>query len=570
VKEENQTLATVTLQNYFRMYDKLSGMTGTAATEAGEFAHTYGLQVVSVPTNKQMIRSDEPDLIYKSEEAKFEAAADDIQERYDQGQPVLVGTISVEKSEHLGRLLEKRGIPHSVLNAKAHEREAHIVTQAGRPHSVTVATNMAGRGVDILLGGNPEGLARNEMLAEGVTSEVDPGRYETLLGRFKEECAAEGEKVRAAGGLYVLGTERHESRRIDNQLRGRSGRQGDAGESRFYLSLEDDLMRLFATGAMSWVMDRAFPDDMPLEAKMVTKAIERAQGTVEDRNSEIRKDVLKYDEVMNEQRKVVYRRRQQILDGEDLREQTIEAIESSVDRLIAMYCPGEYSEDWDLEEFDRNLNAGFPTDLTRAQLDEASHVEVLRELVLDDALTRYDTKEQSIGAETLREIERRVMLSVIDQHWREHLYEMDYLREGINLRAMGQRDPLAEWQREGYDMFEAMMGLIDDDFVRYVTHLEVVAEDDPPAPTRDLSYSAPDDPVQGASGMRASAASAPPEIEAAGAGLGVGTATALADVSTDVPAETTVSEPVRVDKLPGRNEPCYCGSGKKFKLCHGR
>jgi preprotein translocase subunit SecA len=566
IKEENQTLATVTLQNYFRMYDKLSGMTGTAATEAGEFAHTYGLEVVSIPTNKQMIRNDEPDLIYKSEAAKFEAAADDIQERYDQGQPVLVGTISVEKSEHLGRLLEKRGIPHSVLNAKAHEREAHIVTQAGRPHSVTVATNMAGRGVDILLGGNPEGLAHNEMLAEGITPEEDPGRYEILLGRFKEECAAEGEKVRAAGGLYVLGTERHESRRIDNQLRGRSGRQGDAGESRFYLSLEDDLMRLFATGAMSWVMDRAFPDDMPLEAKMVTKAIERAQHTVEDRNFEIRKDVLKYDEVMNEQRKVVYRRRQQILDGEDLREQTLEAIESSVDRLIAAHCPGEYPEDWDLDEFDRNLRAGFPTDLTRAQLDEASHVEVLRALVLDDALTRYDTKEESIGAETLREIERRVMLSVIDQHWREHLYEMDYLREGINLRAMGQRDPLAEWQREGYDMFEAMMGLIDDDFVRYVTHLEVVAEDDPPAPTRDLRYSAPDDPVQGASGMRASAASAPPEIEAAGAGLGAGVATALADVPADAP----VSEPVQVDKLPGRNEPCYCGSGKKFKLCHGR
>jgi len=566
IKEENQTLATVTLQNYFRLYDKLSGMTGTAATVAGEFAHTYGLDVVSIPTNKQMIRNDEPDLIYKSEDAKFEAAADDIQERYDQGQPVLVGTISVEKSEHLGRLLEKRGIPHSVLNAKAHEREAQIVTQAGRPHSVTVATNMAGRGVDILLGGNPEGLARNEMLAEGITPEEDPDRYETLLERFGQECAAEGEKVRAAGGLYVLGTERHESRRIDNQLRGRSGRQGDAGESRFYLSLEDDLMRLFATGAMSWVMDRAFPDDMPLEAKMVTKAIERAQRTVEDRNFEIRKDVLKYDEVMNEQRKVVYKRRQQILDGEDLREQTLEAIESSVDRLIAAHCPGEYPEDWDLDEFDRTLRAGFPTDLTRAQLDESLHVDQLRGLVLDDALTRYDAKEQSIGSETLREIERRVMLSVIDQHWREHLYEMDYLREGINLRAMGQRDPLAEWQREGYDMFEAMMGLIDDDFVRYVTHLEVVAEDDPPAPTRDLRYSAPDDPVQGASGMRAAAASIPPEIEAAGAGLGAGTATALADV----PAPMTMGEPVQVDKLPGRNEPCYCGSGKKFKLCHGR
>ncbi len=365
IKEENQTLATVTLQNYFRMYEKLAGMTGTAVTEAGEFAHTYGLEVVSIPTNRPLIRNDEPDLIYKSEDAKFEAAADDIQERYDVGQPVLVGTISVEKSEHLGRLLEKRGIPHSVLNAKAHEREAHIVTQAGRPYSVTVATNMAGRGVDILLGGNPEGLARNEMLAEGLTPESDEARYETLLARFKAECAAEGDKVRELGGLYVLGTERHESRRIDNQLRGRAGRQGDPGESRFYLSLEDDLMRLFATGAMSWVMDRAFPDDMPLEAKMVTKAIERAQRTVEDRNFEIRKDVLKYDEVMNEQRKVVYLRRQQILDGEDLRDQTIAAIESAVDRLIAVYCPGEYPEDWDLDEFDRGLRAEFPTRITR-------------------------------------------------------------------------------------------------------------------------------------------------------------------------------------------------------------
>ena len=403
IKEENQTLATVTLQNYFRMYEKLSGMTGTAVTEAGEFAHTYGLEVVSIPTNRPLVRNDEPDLIYKSEDAKFEAAADDIQERYDLGQPVLVGTISVEKSERLGRLLEKRGIPHSVLNAKAHEREAHIVTQAGRPYSVTVATNMAGRGVDILLGGNPEGLARNEMLAEGLTPEGDPERYATLLARFKEECATEGEKVREVGGLYVLGTERHESRRIDNQLRGRAGRQGDPGESRFYLSLEDDLMRLFATGAMSWVMDRAFPDDMPLEAKMVTKAIERAQRTVEDRNFEIRKDVLKYDEVMNEQRKIVYRRRQQILDGEDLREQTLEAIEGAVDRLIATYCPGEYPEDWDLDEFDRGLRAGFPTALTREQFDDAVARRPAPTLVLDDAL---DALRRQGGIDRFRDAAR--------------------------------------------------------------------------------------------------------------------------------------------------------------------
>jgi preprotein translocase subunit SecA len=559
VKEENQTLATVTLQNYFRMYEKLAGMTGTAATEAGEFAHTYGLEVVSIPTNKPMVRADEPDLIYKTEEAKFAAVADDIQERHETGQPVLVGTISVEKSEHLADLLKRRGVPHAVLNAKQHEREANIVTQAGQLHGVTVATNMAGRGVDILLGGNPEGLARSEMLAEGVDPDDDPARYTDLVAKYRDACTQEGDRVRELGGLYVLGTERHESRRIDNQLRGRSGRQGDPGESRFYLSLEDDLMRLFATGAMNWVMDRAFPDDMPLEARMVTKAIERAQRTVEDRNFEIRKDVLKYDEVMNEQRKVIYQRRQQILDGEDLGEQTREAIEDSVDRLIATFCPGEFSEDWDLDEFASNLQVTLLTSIERAQLDDAQHVDQLRDMVVADALERYEAKEQGIGAETLREIERRVMLSVIDQHWREHLYEMDYLREGINLRAMGQRDPLAEWQREGFDMFEAMMASIEDDFVRYVSHLEVVTQEEQQAP-RQLNYSAPEDPVQGSTGLREVGARAP--------------APAQLDDDFDEPRvlgpTEAANEPVHVEKTPGRNEPCYCGSGKKYKLCHGR
>jgi preprotein translocase subunit SecA len=535
-------------------------MTGTAASEAGEFAHTYGLEVVSVPTNMPMIRADEPDLIYKTEAAKYDAVADDIQERYATGQPVLVGTISVEKSERLSQLLERRGVPHAVLNAKAHEREAHIVTQAGQPHGVTVATNMAGRGVDILLGGNPEGLAHNELLAEGVSPEDDAARFEELVAKHREACAEEGARVREAGGLYVLGTERHESRRIDNQLRGRAGRQGDPGESRFYLSLEDDLMRLFATGAMNWVMDRAFPDDMPLEAKMVTKAIERAQRTVEDRNFEIRKDVLKYDEVMNEQRKVIYRRRQQILDGEDLGSASREAIEDALERLIGTYCPGEYPEDWDLDEFHQNLVQAIPTDLTRERLDDAKQIDELRGLVVDDALERYEAKEASIGAETLREIERRVMLSVIDQHWREHLYEMDYLREGINLRAMGQRDPLAEWQREGFDMFEAMMAMIDEDFVRYVTHLEVVAQEEEQAP-RKLSYSAPEGPVQGAAAL-AQARSAQPAEEAALEEFG--------DAPEPVGPIGAANEPVTVEKTPGRNEPCYCGSGKKFKLCHGR
>jgi preprotein translocase subunit SecA len=566
IKEENQTLATVTLQNYFRMYQKLAGMTGTAATEAGEFAHTYGLDVVSIPTNRSMVRTDNADLIYKTEDAKFEASADDIQERYDAGQPVLVGTISVEKSEKLSRLLDKRGIPHAVLNAKQHEREAHVVTQAGRPHAVTVATNMAGRGVDILLGGNPDGLARADILAEGSSPEENPDRFHELVAKYREQCEDEGALVRELGGLYVLGTERHESRRIDNQLRGRSGRQGDPGESRFYLSLEDELMRLFATGAMSWVMDRAFPDDVPLEAKMVTKAIERAQRTVEDRNFEIRKDVLKYDEVMNEQRKVIYRRRQQIINGEDLRVQALEAIEEAVDRLLALHCPGEFPEDWDLDEFHGNLVITFPTEISRAQLEDATHVVQLRELVIDDAVTHYERKESTIGAETLREIERRVMLSVIDQHWREHLYEMDYLREGINLRAMGQQDPLAAWQREGFDMFEAMMGIISDDFVRYVTHVEVVAEPPSPSSVRNVQYSGPEDPVQGSSSLRAAAMGLPPEIDAAGAGIAAGTGAAIAGAE----AGDVVQAPVKVDKVPGRNEPCYCGSGKKYKLCHGR
>jgi len=558
IKEENQTLATVTLQNYFKMYEKLSGMTGTANTEAGEFAHTYALEVVSIPTNRPMIRTDEPDLIYKTEDAKFNALADDIKERYDVGQPVLVGTISVEKSEKLSRLLDKRGIEHSVLNAKAHEREAGIVTQAGRIGAVTVATNMAGRGVDILLGGNPEGLAEQELAAEGVAPGEAPEKYEQLVADLKLQCSEEGAQVRELGGLYVLGTERHESRRIDNQLRGRAGRQGDPGESRFYLSLEDELMRLFATGAMSWVMGRTFPDDMPLEARMVTKAIERAQHTVEDRNFEIRKDVLKYDEVMNEQRKIIYKRRQQILDGGDLRVDAVEAIEGAVDHLVTSACGGaDFAEDWDIDDLLLQAQDVFPTRVTRDQIAALASTEAVFELMHGDAMDQYEAKEAAIGAETLREIERRVMLSVIDQRWREHLYEMDYLREGINLRAMGQQDPLAEWQREGFDMFESMMESIKDEFVRYVFRLEVVADDDAPRPRRNLRYSAAADPVQGEGGFAAAAAVAPVDE------LGLEAApTPIADQGAQ--------QPVRVEKTPGRNDPCPCGSGKKYKLCHGR
>ena len=499
IKEENQTLATVTLQNYFRMYDKLSGMTGTANTEAGEFAHTYDLQVVSIPTNRPMVRVDQADLIYKGEDRKYEAAVDDIAERHNNGQPVLVGTISVEKSEKLSRLLQKRGIAHEVLNAKQHEREAEIITQAGKISAVTVATNMAGRGVDILLGGNPEGLARRECLSEGLVLDSDEyrARYAELLPRYDEECKVEGDKVRALGGLYVLGTERHESRRIDNQLRGRAGRQGDPGESRFYLSLEDELMRLFATGMMQRVMGASFPDDVPLESKMVSKAVERAQRTVEDRNFEIRKNVLKYDEVMNEQRKVIYKRRQQVLDGEDLRESALEAIERAIGRQVDLHCAGEFAESWNTEELVNSAKTYFPTRVTKEQLDGLTSVDEAEDLLYEDALALYEDKEQSIGEETLRDIERRVMLSVLDQHWREHLYEMDYLQEGINLRAMGQRDPLVRVAARG---------------------LRHVRSDDGPDRGRLRPLRVP--PASG--GRRAAAAPAPQRAVQRGRGAGAG------------------------------------------------
>jgi preprotein translocase subunit SecA len=562
IKEENQTLATITLQNYFRLYEKLAGMTGTAETEAGEFAHTYNLPVVPIPTNLPMIREDAGDLIYKSEDAKFGAVVDDLVERYEKGQPVLVGTVSVEKSERLSRMLEKRGVQHSVLNAKQHEREAIIVAQAGRLHTVTVATNMAGRGVDIILGGNAEGMARIEAAAEGLDSETPEAetRFEELFARYDDECRAEGDKVRDLGGLYVLGTERHESRRIDNQLRGRSGRQGDPGESRFYLSLEDDLMRLFATGAMSWVMGKALPDDMPIEAKMVSKAIERAQNTVEARNAEIRKDVLKYDEVMNEQRKVIYRRRQQILDGEDLREDALQFLDDAVNSVVATFCPNDYQEDWDLEGLLAEITTYFPTRFTVDELATCDRADDVYEALLTEATGFYEAREQQLGTDVVREIERRVMLSIIDQRWREHLYEMDYLQEGINLRAMGQKDPLVEWQRDGYAMFTAMMTSIAEDFVKYVMHLDVVVDQPEQRTVHNVQYSAPEDPVQGAGGMTQAAARqaedvGDPEL-AAGA----------------MPADEEVQVPIvksEHEKL-GRNQPCWCGSGKKFKLCHGR
>ncbi|MCL4129643.1 UNVERIFIED_CONTAM: hypothetical protein GTU68_011163 [Idotea baltica] len=523
IKEENQTLATITLQNYFRLYEKLAGMTGTAQTEAAELHATYGLHVVQIPTNLPLIRKDEVDLVFKSEQAKYDAVADDIADRYKEGQPVLVGTISVEKSEQLGKLLEKRNIPHEVLNAKQHTREAEIVTQAGRLHSVTVATNMAGRGVDILLGGNP---------------------VAQLESKFKLDTDAEGEVVRELGGLYVVATERHDSRRIDNQLRGRAGRQGDPGESRFYLSLEDDLMRIFASGAMDWVMGKALPDDVPIDSKMVTKAVERAQTTVEQKNAESRKNVLKYDEVMNEQRKVIYARRNQILDGEDLRDEALERLAEAVDSTISTYCVSNVKEDWDLDGLITEMQVMWDNELTIESIDDSANTDEIYDRLMADGTAAYEARETEVGSEAMREIERQVMLRVLDTKWREHLYDMDYLKEGIHLRAMGQKDPLTEWQREGFEMFSGMLEQAAREFVAYIMHIEVQAEElsDEPA-TTDMEASGPTSPIDGSALVDARAQAQAQRAQQAGASA----------------AEDT-----------GLDAPCPCGSGKKFKQCHGR
>ncbi len=561
INEENQTLATITLQNYFRLYDKLAGMTGTAETEASELAGTYGLQVVPIPTHRPLIRLDQADLIYKSEEAKFDALVEDLRDRYETGQPVLVGTISVEKSEKLSRELEKQGIPHEVLNAKQHTREAHVVSQAGRLHAITVATNMAGRGVDIVLGGNPEGLALKDVQAEGIDPETDEGRarLHELSTKYEADTVTEGAEVREAGGLYVLGTERHESRRIDNQLRGRSGRQGDPGESRFYLSLEDELMRLFATGAMNWVMGKALPDEVPIEAKMVTKAIERAQNTVETRNAEIRKNVLQYDEVMNEQRKVIWKRRDQILDQADLRGEALEYIAEAVDSVISTFCVSDFNEEWDLAGMLPEVASFWPSAVTADELLAFTTTDEVYERLVGEATGLYEARETEFGVEAMREIERQVMLQIIDQRWREHLYEMDYLQEGINLRAMGQKDPLVEWQREGFEMFGQMMNAIAQDFVKYIMHAQIsVADESLDEPELgNVQYSAPTDPSEAPSTM-AAAARAQAQIEGVEA----------PSEAIDEPVAQTPVVKSDWDKTP-RNAPCPCGSGKKFKLCHG-
>jgi len=488
IKAENQTLATITLQNYFRLYDKLAGMTGTAETEAAEFQGTYKLGVVPIPTNRGMQRVDQPDLVYKSEDGKFDAVVADIVERHAAGQPVLVGTTSVEKSELLSRKLRKAGVPHEVLNAKQHAREASIIAQAGRKGAVTVATNMAGRGTDIMLGGNAEFMAVAAMAEKALDAAENPEEYEAawpeVLAAAKESVSAEHDEVKELGGLYVLGTERHESRRIDNQLRGRSGRQGDPGESRFYLSLQDDLMRLFNSGMAESMMTRAgFPDDMPLESKIVTRGIRSAQSQVESRNFEIRKNVLKYDDVLSRQREVIYEQRRRVLEGEDLQDQVQHFIEDVVTDYVAEATGEGHPEEWDLDALWASLKAVYPVSIEADEVIESVGgigrltTETLTAELLSDARIAYSEREAQLGEENMRQLERRVILSVLDRKWREHLYEMDYLKEGIGLRAMAQRDPLVEYQREGYQLFQAMTDGIKDEAVGFLFNLEVkVAE----------------------------------------------------------------------------------------------
>ncbi|ROT32350.1 preprotein translocase subunit SecA [Micromonospora sp. HM5-17] len=608
IKQENQTLATITLQNYFRLYDKLSGMTGTAQTEASEFSKVYKIGVVTIPTHRPMIRIDRPDVIYKTERAKFNAVVEDIAERHAVGQPVLVGTVSVENSEILSQLLRRRGIPHAVLNAKFHAKEAEIVAQAGRKGAVTVATNMAGRGTDILLGGNPEFLAANELRQRGLDPVEHPEDYakamEEVLPKWKQACEAEAEEVAAVGGLYVLGTERHESRRIDNQLRGRSGRQGDPGESRFYLSLQDELMKRFRAGAVEAVMERFnIPEDVPIESKMVTRQIKSAQAQIESQHAEIRKNVLKYDEVMNKQRQVIYAERRRVLDGEDLSDQIRHMIEDVVTAYVTGATSEGYAEDSDLDQLWSSLKQLYPVGVTIEDLVEESggernnlDADFLLARIKEDALAAYRRREEELGSEAMRQLERMVLLQVIDRKWREHLYEMDYLQEGISLRAYAQRDPVVEYQREGYDMFATMMDGIKEETVGFLFNLEVQVQEAAPAPaaeeatapaaeeatvaapaaaeppveirakglgqaprTQSLQYSAPT--IDGAAGATGGVAVERPQQVAPA--LGVGGPPAPSASRRPAPGQVTGGD------APSRNAPCPCGSGRKYKRCHG-
>ncbi len=625
IKQENQTLATITLQNYFRLYNKLSGMTGTAMTEAAEFNKVYKIPVTPIPTNKPMVRDDRADVIYKTELAKYEAVVEDIVERHEIGQPVLVGTVSVEKSEVLSTMLGKRGIPHSVLNAKFHAKEAEIVAQAGRKGGVTVATNMAGRGTDILLGGNPEFTAASNLRNQGYSMEEDPegyqDAYQAALEDAEKQCAAEAEEVIDAGGLYVLGTERHESRRIDNQLRGRAGRQGDPGESRFYLSLQDELMRRFRAGAVEAVMERlSIPDDVPIESKMVSRQIRSAQAQIEQQNAEIRKNVLKYDEVLNKQRQVIYAERKRVLNGEDLHEY----VDNMIDDVVTAYIVGAtsegYAEDWDLDKLWTALKQMYPIALTVEDLEdeagglEALDADFLTEQLKQDAHEAYERREEELGAEALRELERQVLLAVIDRKWREHLYEMDYLQEGVGLRAYAQRDPLVEYQREGFDMFQQMLDGIKEEAVGFLFNLEVQVEEgaeegaeagtsgEVGQPAEELTaeefaaqvdraaaavaQAEPD--TSGHIGIKAKGLGgnhtpqnlqySQPVIDGAAGSGGVeighdsstgGSALGVGPASGIAAGEKRPAAGQKVGSGPSRNAPCPCGSGRKYKRCHG-
>ena len=546
IKDENQTLATITLQNYFRMYEKLAGMTGTAMTEASEFMQIYKLGVIPIPTNKVMQRLDQSDLVYKTEDAKFEAVANDIAQRHRRGQPVLVGTVSVEKSEVLSSALRRKGIPHEVLNAKQHEREAAIIARAGTVGAVTVSTNMAGRGTDIMLGGNPEFMADYELQRQGISPVENPEEYEAMwpaeIERQKAAVSKGHDEVVALGGLYVLGTERHESRRIDNQLRGRSGRQGDPGESRFYLSLQDELMRRFNSALVERFLSAAgIPEDTPIESKMVTNAIKSAQTQVESQNFEMRKNVLKYDDVMNRQREVIYRERREVLEGADIKEQVTGFIEDTIRGYVGAATNEGFPEEWDLDQLWTALKATYPISFKVEDIEAevggrtGLDTDFLTAKVLDDIFSAYAKREQDLGAEVLRELERKILLSVLDRKWREHLYEMDYLQEGIGLRAMAQRDPLVEYQKEGYELFSAMMDAIKEELVGFLFNVEVKVENEhveakgvtPAAPKQELRYSSPSESGQ---------------------------------ASSSSPA---------VNGGVSRNSPCPCGSGKKYKRCHG-
>jgi preprotein translocase subunit SecA len=597
VQEEYQTLATVTLQNYFRLYEKLSGMTGTAMTEASEFDKIYKLGVVPIPTNEPVGRVDQPDLVYRTEEAKYDAVVDDIAERHAKGQPILVGTVSVEKSEHLSGKLRKRGIPHSVLNAKVHADEAKIVAMAGHKGAVTVATNMAGRGTDIMLGGSVEFLADAELRKRGLeptgeTAEEYEAAWPATLETIKAQVAAEHDAVRAVGGLYVVGTERHESRRIDNQLRGRSGRQGDPGESRFYLSLEDELMRLFKSDWVDRILQvLKIPDDVPIENKRVTGAIANAQGQIESQNFESRKNVLKYDDVMDRQRHVIYAERRSVLEGADLQDQISTFIDDVVEGFV-LGATEDFAEEWDLDSLTVQLKQIWPVSLNlQAMADEVGGVEGLDrdeliEALKADAHAAYQAREDEIGSEAMRELERRVVLSVLDRKWREHLYEMDYLREGIGLRGYAQRDPLVEYQREGFDMFAAVMDGIKEESVGFLFNLEVeLVDDEDEAHDHDHEHEHVEEPMA----RVLPSAPAPtqhdhrPQVQAKGlererrpANLAYSAPSEDASVFGGGSGEEPAPQPGRTvtnadDEFAGvgRNALCPCGSGKKYKRCHG-